>query len=118
MPVPFVKSDKLGTLQSTRNQLEIDQIKSIPYASAVRSTMYAQVCTRPDLVLVTRLLCRFQSNLGIKHWKTTKKVLRYLQGAKHYILTYKKTNNLEIISYSEADFAGCIPTQKMSEALG
>jgi hypothetical protein len=76
--VPFMKGDKLGTFQSLRNQLEINEIKSIPYASAVGSIMYAQVCTRPDLAFVTGLLERFQSNLRIKHWKAAKKTLRYL----------------------------------------
>jgi hypothetical protein len=62
-----VKGDKLGTFQGPRNQLEIDQMKSIPYASAVRSIMYAQVCTRSDLAFVTGLLGIFQSNPGFKH---------------------------------------------------
>jgi hypothetical protein len=34
-------------------------MKSIPYASAVRSIMYAQVYICPDLAFVTGLLGRF-----------------------------------------------------------
>jgi hypothetical protein len=111
-PVPFMKVDKLGTFQSPRNQLEINEIKSIPYASAVRSIMYAQVCPRPDLAFVTGLLGRFQSNLGIKHWKAAKKTLHYLQGTKQYMLTYKRTDNLKVIGYSDSDFVGCVDSQK------
>jgi hypothetical protein len=106
-PALVVKGDKFGTFQRLRNQLEIDQMKLIPYASAVGSIMYAQVCTCPDLAFVTRLLGRFQSNLGYKHWQTAKKALHYLQGTKHYMLTYKRTDNLEVIGYTDADFAGC-----------
>jgi hypothetical protein len=40
-PAPIVKGDKYGSFQSPRNQYEIDQMKSVPYASAVRSLMYA-----------------------------------------------------------------------------
>jgi hypothetical protein len=58
MPTPIIKGDKYGSFQSPRNQYEIDQ-KSVPYASAVRSLMYAQVCTRPDLAFVTGMLCRY-----------------------------------------------------------
>jgi hypothetical protein len=65
--VPFVKGDKVELFQSPRNQLEIDQMKWIPYASAVRSIMYIQVCTHTDLAFVTELVGRFQSNPGIKH---------------------------------------------------
>jgi hypothetical protein len=74
--------------------------------------MYAQVCTHSDLAFVTRLLGIFQSNLGFKHWKTAKKALRYLQGTKHYMLTYKRTNNVEVIGYSDTDFVGCVDSQR------
>jgi len=53
---PVVKGDKFGQFQSPRNQLEIDQMRTIPYASAVGSLMYAQVCTRPDLAFITGML--------------------------------------------------------------
>ena len=69
--------------------------------------MYAQVCTRPDLAFVTRMLGRFQSNPGPEHWKLVKKVLRYMQGTKDYMLTYRRSDNLEVVGYSDADFAGC-----------
>jgi hypothetical protein len=55
------------------------------------------VCTGPDLAFVTGLLGRFQSNLGIEHWKLVKKVLRYLQGTKDLMLTYKKSDYLQIM---------------------
>jgi hypothetical protein len=103
---------KLGTFQSPKNQLEINEMKSVPYALAIESIMYVQICTRPNLAFVTRLLGRFQSNPGIKHWKAAKKTLRYLQGTKHYMLTYKRADNLEVISYSDSDFVGCTNSQK------
>jgi hypothetical protein len=106
-PVPFIKGDKLGTFQSPRNQIEINEMKSIPYASAVGSIMYVHVCTRPNLAFVTGLLGRFQSNTGIKHWKSIKKVLRYLQETKHYMLMYKRNDNLVVVGYSDSDFTGC-----------
>jgi hypothetical protein len=40
--------------------------------------MYAQICTRSDLAFTTRVLDRFQINLGIQHLKAVKKALRYL----------------------------------------
>jgi hypothetical protein len=79
-PVPSMKGDKLGTFQSPRNQLKINEMKSIYYASAVRSIMYAQVCTRLDLTCITGLLGRFQSNIGIKHCKAAKKILHFYTG--------------------------------------
>jgi len=87
-------------------------MKAVPYASAVGSIMYAQVCTRPDLAYVTGVLGRYQKNLGLDHWKAVKKVLRYLQGTKNYMLTYGKSDNLVVVGYSDADFAGCVDDKK------
>ena len=58
-PAPIVKGDRYGDFQCLRNQYEIDQMKTVPYASAIRSLQYAQVCTLPDLTFVTGLLGRF-----------------------------------------------------------
>jgi hypothetical protein len=52
-PAPIVKGDKHGSFQSRRNWYEIEQMKSVPYASAIGSPMYAQVCIHPNLAFVT-----------------------------------------------------------------
>ncbi|XP_059633498.1 secreted RxLR effector protein 161-like [Cornus florida] len=87
-------------------------MKGIRNGSAVGSIMYAQVCTRPDLAYMVTMLGRYQSNPSIDHWKAVKKVQRYLQGTKDYMLTYKRTDTLEVIGYSDSDFAGCSDTRK------
>ena len=46
------------------------------------------------------------------HWKAAKKVLRYLQGTKDCMLTYKRSNHLVVISNSNSDYAGCINFRK------
>ncbi|KAL0443939.1 UNVERIFIED_CONTAM: Retrovirus-related Pol polyprotein from transposon TNT 1-94 [Sesamum latifolium] len=76
---PIVKGDKLHLNQCPRNDLEREQMKDIPYASAIGSLMYAQVCTRPDIVFAVGMLGIFQSNPGLDHWGAAKKVMRYLQ---------------------------------------
>ena len=87
-------------------------MKSIPYASAVESLMYTQVCTRPNIGFVVGMLAKYQSNPGIQHWKATKKVMRYLQGTKKHMLTYKHVDNLEVIGYSDSNFARCLDTKR------
>ncbi|XP_034676504.1 secreted RxLR effector protein 161-like [Vitis riparia] len=90
----------------------MEQMKNIPYASEVKSLMYAQVCTRPDIAFVVGMLGRYQSNPGLDHWKTAKKAMRYLQGTKDYKLMYRRTSNLEVVDYSDLDFAGCVDSRK------
>ena len=46
------------------------------------------------------------------HWKAAKKVLKYLQGTKDHMLTYKRSYHLEVIGYTYSDFDGCVDTQK------
>ncbi|KAK6119262.1 hypothetical protein DH2020_046988 [Rehmannia glutinosa] len=82
-------------------------MQKIPYASAVGSLMHAQVCTRPDIAFVVGMLGKYLSNSGMDHWKAAKRVMRYIQRIKDYMLTYKKSEQLEIIGYSAFDFAGC-----------
>ena len=50
-PAPIVKGEKYGEWQCPRNKFELDEKKSKQCASTVGSLQYAQVCTRPELVL-------------------------------------------------------------------
>ena len=58
------------------------------------------------------MLGRYQSNSRLDHWKATKKVMRYLQGIKDYMLTFKRSDNLEVIGYSDLYFARCVDSRK------
>ena len=64
---PIVKGDKFNLNQCPKNDLEREQMKDIPYASSVRSLMYAQVCTRPDISFVVGMFGRYQSNPCLDH---------------------------------------------------
>jgi len=55
-----------------------EQMKDITYASAVGSLIYAQVCTHLDISYTIEKLDRYLINPEIDHWKTAKKVIRYL----------------------------------------
>ena len=111
-PVPIQKGDKFSLMQCPHNDLERKQMQAIPYASVVGSMMYAQICTRLDISFVVGMLGRYQSNPWLDHWKAAKKVLRYLQGTKEYMLTYRRSDHLEVIGYSDSDYAGCVDTRK------
>ncbi|RVW24610.1 Retrovirus-related Pol polyprotein from transposon TNT 1-94 [Vitis vinifera] len=55
---------------------------------------------------------RYLSNQGMDHWKKAKRVMRYLQRTKDYILTYRRSSHLEIVGYSDSDFAGCLDSRR------
>jgi hypothetical protein len=100
---PITKGDKFSKDQCPQNALEQEQMKNISYASTVGSLLYAQVCTRPDIAMAVGMLGRYQSNPGMEHWKSAKRVMRYLQGTKDYELTYRCTDHLEVVGYSDSD---------------
>ncbi|RDX61700.1 hypothetical protein CR513_60049, partial [Mucuna pruriens] len=84
----IAKGDKFSLKQCPNNDLERNEMQKIPYASVVGSLMYL-------------------SDLGMQHWKAVKRVMHYLRRTKGHMLTYRKFEDLEIIEYSDFDFAGC-----------
>lgn len=61
---PIIKGDRFNLNQYPKNEFEMGQMQNIPYALAVRSLMYIDVCTRPDIAFVIGMLGRYQSNPG------------------------------------------------------
>ncbi|KAK9924305.1 hypothetical protein M0R45_032683 [Rubus argutus] len=112
--VPVSKGDKLHKGQCPRTDLERENMKTRPYARLVGSLMYAQVCTRPDLAFAVGILARFQSDPGQEHWIAGKKVLRYLQRTKNHMLVYRRVKNLDVVGYTDSDFAGHYPDNTKS----
>jgi hypothetical protein len=109
---PIQKGDKFSLMQCPQNELERKQMEGIPYASAVGSLMYAQICTRPDISFVVGMLSRYQSNPGMDHWKAAKIVMRYLQCINDFMLTFRRFDSLKVSSYSDSNFARCIDSRK------
>ncbi|RVW26309.1 Retrovirus-related Pol polyprotein from transposon TNT 1-94 [Vitis vinifera] len=106
------KGDKFSLHQCPKNELEKKDMERFPYASAVGSLMYAQVCTRSDIAYIVGMLGRYLSNPGMDHWKKAKRVMRFLQRTKDYMLTYHRSSHLEIVGYSDSDFAGCLDSRR------
>ena len=87
-------------------------MKAIPYSLVVGILMYAQLCTCPDIDFVVGVLGWYLSDPGQSHWKAAKKVLRYLQGTKDLMLTYRCTDTLEVVGFSDSDYAGYVNDKK------
>ncbi|GKA61185.1 hypothetical protein Tco_0760592 [Tanacetum coccineum] len=48
---------------------EVKRMKNVPYASAVRSIMYAVRCTRPDVAFAQNMTSRFQQESRSQNYK-------------------------------------------------
>ena len=86
--------------------------KAVPYSSVVGNLMYAHVYTHPNIAFVVGLLGGYLSNPGQSYWKAIKNVLRYLQGIKDLMLTYRRTDTLEVDGFSDSDYGGCVDDKK------
>ena len=86
-------------------------MSKVPYSSAIESLMYAMMCTCPDICYAVRLISRFQSNPGIKHWMSVKRILRYLKGTTDYVLCYQG-RDFQLIGYTDADWGGDLDQRK------
>ena len=53
------------------------------------------------------LCARFQSCPKESHLSVLKRILRYLKGIMDIGLWYPKSDNFELIGFSDADFVGC-----------
>jgi len=83
-------------------------MKGIPYASAVESLIYAQICTHLDITYAIGKIGSYMCNPEINYWKTAKKVMWYLQRTKNHMLTYRKSDQLQLVIYTNSDYGGCI----------
>ncbi|KAK9018712.1 hypothetical protein V6N11_033759 [Hibiscus sabdariffa] len=77
-------------------------MSQIPYASAIRSIMYAMICTRPDLSYALSMTSRYQANPGEDHWVAVKNILKYLRRTKDVFLVYGGEEQLSIKGYTNA----------------
>ena len=53
--IPVAEGDKFNLSQCPKDELEVKEMQKIPYASAVGSLMYAQVCIRPDIAFIRQI---------------------------------------------------------------
>ncbi|KAE8733376.1 hypothetical protein F3Y22_tig00001323pilonHSYRG00009 [Hibiscus syriacus] len=83
----------------------------VPCASAVRSLMFAMICTRPDIAQAVGVVSRYMANPGNEHWNIVKRILRYIKGTSNVALCYGGSNLL-INGYVDSDYAGDLDKSK------
>ncbi|KAJ9541966.1 hypothetical protein OSB04_028472 [Centaurea solstitialis] len=82
-----------------------DKMKSVPYASAIGSIMYAMLCTRPDVAYSVSVTSRYQQNPGEPHWVAVKNIFKYLRRTKDMFLVFGGSEDeISVTGYSDASF--------------
>ena len=76
------------------------------YRGMIGSLLYLTVC-RPDIQFSVYLCARFQADPKESHVTAVKRIMRYLIGITELDLWYPTRCEFSLISYSDADYAGC-----------
>ena len=83
----------LSKEQCPKTPQEEEDMRRIPYDSAVGSLMYVMLCTRPDICYAVGIVSGYQSNPGMGHWIALKNILKYLRRMRDYMLVYCDAQN-------------------------
>lgn len=65
--------------------------------------MYLAVMTRPDISYSVSYLSQYNDCFDTSHWKSAKRILRYLQHTKNFCLKYKKGSS-QLLGFVDADW--------------
>lgn len=87
------------------------QEKDLPYRELIGMLMYLSVCTRPDIAYTVSYLSQFNCCYNEIHWKSAKRVLRYLKGTSKVGLCFKRANG-DLTGFADADWANCLDDRR------
>ncbi|WVZ80773.1 LOW QUALITY PROTEIN: hypothetical protein U9M48_028226 [Paspalum notatum var. saurae] len=79
-------------------------MSEIPYASMIRSIMYAMICTCLDVSFALSVTRRYQSCLGEDHWIAVMNILKYMRRTKDTFLEHGGKEELVVKGYTDAGF--------------
>ena len=71
----------------------------------IGSLMYL-TSSRPDIMFAVCACSRFQVSPKISHLTVVKRIFRYLKGHPKLGLWYPRESPMELVSYSDSDYAG------------
>ena len=81
-------------------------MKRVPYASVVRSVMYAMLYCRPNIAHALSEVSRYMDNPEKKCWQALKWILWYLQGTRRLGLIFGQQDGFRRNSNVSSKFSG------------
>jgi hypothetical protein len=100
----------LSTPMSTATSLGLDEddkaVDQRKYMSMIGSLLYPM--TRcPDIQFVVCLCAHFQASPRSSHRTAVHRIFRYLKHTLKFEIWYSASSSLDLIGFSDTDFAGC-----------
>ena len=104
---PLEPGEKLSTVDKPANDLGKAGMEAYPYRQVVRKLMYIVVCTKSDIYQVVIELGILNAYLGLKHWESAMRVLRYLSRIIGVGLMYKRGSSKDLWGHVVASHMSC-----------
>ena len=82
-----------------------NQVNSTKYRGLIGSLLYLTL-SRLDIQFGVCLCTRFQANPKESHFKTAKRILKYLKGTTNVGLWYPNESYIVLSGFSDSDYAG------------
>ena len=100
----------IKTPMATNGHLDLDDggnpIDQKLYRSMIGSLLYL-TASRPDIMFSVCMCARFQAAPRECHLTAVKRILRYLKFTPNIGLWYPKGAHIDLVGYSDSDYAGC-----------
>ena len=106
---------EIGTPMSPITKFDKDEkrkdVNQKLYRGIIGSLLYL-TASRPDIMFCVYLCARFQARPKESHLIALKRIFKYLFGTQNLGLWYPKKSSLELIGFSNADYAGSKTNRK------
>ncbi|WVZ91380.1 hypothetical protein U9M48_037560 [Paspalum notatum var. saurae] len=86
------------------------------YRSIAGALQYLTL-TRPDLTYAVQQACLFMHAPRESHLQLLKRILRYVKGTMHQGLHLTRSSSSDLVTYSDADWAGCPDTRRSTSGF-
>eukprot|EP00252_Welwitschia_mirabilis_P022462 TRINITY_DN607_c0_g1_i3.p1 TRINITY_DN607_c0_g1~~TRINITY_DN607_c0_g1_i3.p1 ORF type:complete len:1070 (-),score=207.18 TRINITY_DN607_c0_g1_i3:857-3973(-) len=109
-------STPMATNEKLHKDMEGDLVDEHLYRSMIGSLMYL-TATRPDIQYFVSFLSNFMNEPKYPHLMAVKRVLRYVKGTLQYGLFYDSDENMQLVGYVDADWAGSLDDRKSTSGF-
>jgi hypothetical protein len=100
-------STSMSTTASLGPDKDGEAVDQREYTSMIGSLLYLTM-TRPDIQLTVCLCVRFQAPPRSSHQTAVQQFFRYLKHILEFEIWYSASSSLDLVGFSDADFAGCV----------
>ncbi|CAL8162045.1 unnamed protein product [Prunus armeniaca] len=101
----------MSTSAKIHRDLHGKSVDQTLYRSMIRSLLYL-TASRPDISFSVGVCARFQSDPKESHLFAVKRIIKYVSGTIEFGLWYTYDTCVNLVGYSDADWAGCSDDRK------